>query len=105
MRFALVLGVWFAADASAIDLRNANVVVAVNAPSPERKAAAMLVDEIEKRTRIRLPVRNRWSGSTPAIALGQPQELQPELADHLPAVTPGAHGFRIESRGSAIVIA
>ena len=59
------------APASAIDLRSSVVVAPANLAGPEKKAVAMLVDEVEKRTRIRLPVNATWSGSGTAILVGQ----------------------------------
>jgi hypothetical protein len=95
-------------SAAAIDLKNATIIVSTNAPSPERKAAAMLAEEIEKRTRIRLPVTGRWDGANAAILLGQPSELQkiaPALAGRLIAPKPGIDGFRIQTEGPAILVA
>ena len=74
MRLACYVALALIAPAPAIDLKNATVVVSAGAPSPERKAAAMLVDEIEKRTRIRLPVAERRPGSGAAILVGPSRE-------------------------------
>ena len=93
MRLACYVALALTARAPAIDLKNATVVVSPNAPSPERKAAAMLVDEIERRTRIRLPVTERRPGSGAAILVG-PSREQPSVRD----------GFSIETRGTAIAV-
>src|SRR5437899_11333246 len=69
--FLLILFSSLVAPAAAIDLRSAVVVAPASLTGPEKKAAAMLVDEVEKRTRIRLPVGATWSGSGTAILLGQ----------------------------------
>src|SRR5205085_7347229 len=58
-----------AAPVAALDLRSAVVVAPAGLMGPEKKAAARLVDEIEKRTRIRLSVGATWSGLGTAILL------------------------------------
>jgi hypothetical protein len=83
----------------AMDLRDATIVAPSTLPSPERKAAAMLSDEIAKRTRIRIPVAER-AGSGPAILVGH----DPKEARLLPAV-PGADGYRVQTIGNTIVVA
>ncbi len=40
-----------------LDFRNATIVIPAGASTPERKAAAMLAEEIEKRTQLRLKVQ------------------------------------------------
>jgi hypothetical protein len=95
----------FALCASGADLRNAVIVVPASAPSPERKAAVMLAEEIEKRTRVRLPVKDFWTGSVPAILLGQSSELAPGLVAQMIPATPGADGYRVQSMVNAILIA
>jgi hypothetical protein len=108
LHLALMFGVGLALTAPAMDLRNAAVVVPASAPSPERKAAVMLVEEIEKRTRIRLRVADGWAGSKPVILLGQARELgqiAPELVDRLIAAVPGADGFRIQAQSDVILVA
>ncbi|HWZ30481.1 MAG TPA: hypothetical protein VNX18_04075 [Bryobacteraceae bacterium] len=83
----------------AMDLRNATIVAPSTLPSPERKAAAMLSDEIAKRTRIRIPVAER-AGSGPAILMGH----EPKEVRLLPAV-PGADGYRVQTLGNTIFVA
>lgn len=61
------MAVWPALSAS-LDLRQAVVVPVAGASKPEQKAAQMLVEEIEKRTQIRLPVSAQPAGK-PAIRL------------------------------------
>jgi len=63
----LLAGPW----AHAIDLKNATVVAPAGLSGPGKKAVAMLVDEVEKRTRIRLPVSERRAGTGPAIVVTQ----------------------------------
>jgi hypothetical protein len=53
------------------------VVTPATATRPEQKALAMLVDEIEKRTQVRLPAKTEWpEGDVPVIALGQADGLK-----------------------------
>src|SRR5262245_40689188 len=60
------------AKAPALDLSNAIVVAPPNLSTPEKKAVAMLVEEVEKRTQIRWQTSSAWPDSkTPVIALGQ----------------------------------
>jgi hypothetical protein len=92
-RLACCVALALTLRAPAIDLKNATVVVSSNAPSPERKAAAMLQDEIEKRTRIRLPVAEKPPGSGTAILLGQSRERS--LVQD---------GFRIETQSNTIAV-
>jgi hypothetical protein len=61
----------FVRPAAALDLRNAVVVPAPNLTGPEKRAVTMLVEEIEKRTRIRLPVSEQRPASGPAILVGE----------------------------------
>src|SRR5947209_7704518 len=51
-----------APHADALDLRKAVVMVPPNLSGPERKAALMLVEEVEKRTQIRWESRSAWKG-------------------------------------------
>jgi len=81
-----------AAWVRATDLKPAVVV----APS-HSKAAALLTDEVEKRTRIRLPIVSSKPASGPMIVLGQ---APPGLA-----VTPGADGYRIRNVAGTIYVA
>jgi hypothetical protein len=92
----------------ALDLKNAAIVVSPNAASPEGKAAAMLADEIEKRTRVRLKVMDRWTGAGPAILLGQEAEVRAigaKYAQALPAAVAGPDGYRVAEAGGAVVVA
>src|SRR4051794_19270250 len=52
-----------------LDLKTATIVPAANLSAPEKKAVTMLVEEIEKRTRLRLPVSDRKPASGPAIVV------------------------------------
>jgi len=92
-----------------LDLSQAVVLVDSASEGPERKAAEVLVEEVEKRTNIRLPVSSqRPPGDTPVILLGQVTAVQklsfldPDLANLLKKVQEfPTDGFRIytASRG------
>jgi len=56
------------AAAEEIDLTQASVVLSANATLREKKAAAMLLDEVEKRTEIRWPLATQASGITIRLA-------------------------------------
>jgi hypothetical protein len=51
------------------DFSHATVVLAGNATTPQKKAAQMLVEEIEKRTQLRLKISTQAPEATPAILL------------------------------------
>jgi hypothetical protein len=78
--------------AEAVNLRQATVVVSQRAGELERTAAQVLVEEVEKRTGLRLPVAETPTGAAPAITLtvegGQRQE-----------------GFRLAASKSGVEIA
>lgn len=60
------------APGGALDFRNAAIVIRPGATPPERAAARMLSEEIEKRTQLRLPVVHRSPESGPIIELTEP---------------------------------
>ena len=99
-----------AAPVAALDLRSAVVVAPAGLMGPEKKAAAMLVDEIEKRTRIRLAVGATWSGVGTAILLGQESAVAASaaggrrLAERLRPPQPGADGYRLQVIGGVILV-
>jgi hypothetical protein len=103
-----VLAALCAGAGLAIDLKTAIITIAPNASSPERKAAAMLRDEIAKRTRIRLKSGNHFIAPAPMIVLGTEAELRamaPELEGQLIAAAAGADGYRVQTIGHSVVIA
>src|ERR1051325_489943 len=85
-----------ASSLPALDLKNAVIVAPAGLSGPEKKVAPMLVEEIEKRTRLRLTVTDRAPASGPAISIGG----RPSI----PAV-PGADGYRIEVRNGSVLLA
>ncbi len=55
--------------AHAVDLKSATIVSAPNLTAQEKQAVVMLGDEIEKRTRIRLPIATAASGTASSVIL------------------------------------
>jgi hypothetical protein len=106
--FCAALGCLPAAPALAADLKSSVVVASASLTGPEMKAAGMLADEIEKRTRIRLPVTDRWSGSGAAILIGQESALRNvsrKLADRLMPAVSGAEGYRVQVIDGVVLVA
>jgi hypothetical protein len=65
------------ATVSALDLNNAVVLSAASIPGPEKKAITMLVEEVEKRTRIQWQrMAGDPSSNAVAIAIGTRPELE-----------------------------
>src|SRR5579864_1288275 len=87
----LLAGLLLAASAHALDLKNATVVASPNLSAREKQAVAMLVEEIEKRTRIRLTVAANAAG--PAIVV------------HLNSKIAPAEGYRVAVTGNLADIA
>ncbi len=68
-------------SAAAIDLHDAVVVVRSGVlPNAEKTAALVLIDEIEKRTGLRLPTSSTWPDNKPVIAIasGASTDARPE---------------------------
>src|SRR5260221_6933001 len=88
--------------AAALDLSHAVVVSPANASGPERQAAQMLVEEVQKRTHIRWAIQSAWpSSDAPMIALGKlvPQPAWPEHYTKQLRLNPNpnaAEGFQIQ---------
>ncbi len=94
------------------DLASAVVVTAAQASARERKAVQVLVEEIEKRTLVRLPQATAWPTETrPVIAVGRTGALPSPGRNAPPApssgTAPGPEGFRLHvasgSAGAAVV--
>ena len=81
-----------AAPAANLDFRNAAIVIPAGASVPERKAAAMLAEEIEKRTQLRLKVQT-VAASGAAFVLGRAGQVPAALA----GVPEKAEGFTLRS--------
>src|SRR5262249_13359854 len=82
-----------------VDLTSAVVVSPADLSSREKRAVAMLVEEVEKRSQVRWRTSESWpSDSTAVIVLGTPGSLSRLAA--APPLKPdrgplGAEGFRI----------
>lgn len=112
---ALVLGPAFgsrpiaAAEARGqIDLSGACLVLPGGLTAPEKKAAAMLIDEIGKRSQIRWPVAGQLPApGQPAVVLGPRTDLLrdfPALAPHLARGENLAEGYQIFSFAPGLVV-
>jgi hypothetical protein len=87
-------------DPSLVDLTRATIVTPPTLSVQERTAVRVLVEEVEKRTAIRLPVASRWPDDTlPAIGVGPlataSSWASAGLRGAAAAATPGAEGYRI----------
>jgi hypothetical protein len=61
-----------------VDLNNAIIVSAADAPPPERKAVQMLAEEVSKRTRLRWERETSWpTNDVPIVVVGSAASLQP----------------------------
>ncbi|SPE40355.1 conserved exported hypothetical protein [Candidatus Sulfopaludibacter sp. SbA3] len=90
-----------AASAQSVDLRHAAIVAPAGLTGAERKAAILLADEIEKRTRIRLPIIEQWP-SGPAIFTGR--EVPARFANRLIPPAAGAEGYRVQAVDGNILV-
>ena len=96
-----------ATSAAALDLKNAVVVAPPGLTAPEKKAAAMLVDEIARRTRIRLTVAETWSGARPAILVCRESGLGAlggNFAARLIPAAAGAEGYRLQITDGVVLV-
>jgi len=97
------------ANASAlIDLKGATIVTPTNLNVQERTAVRVLVEEVGKRTNVRLPVATTWPAeSVPVIAVGPlataQQWASAALRNVAAVAAPGREGFRlaVSSAGAA----
>ena len=99
----------FALPLAALDLTQAVVVAPAALDGAANKAVRSLVEEVEKRTAVRLPVGQSWpSDGAPAIAVGplaKAREFAGEFArDLASADKPGAEGYVMRTGDNAVVI-
>jgi hypothetical protein len=80
-----------ALTAAPLDFRGAAIVIPADASTPERKAATMLSQEIEKRTQLRLKIQSTQPASGPVFILGRAGQIQS------PAPPAKAEGFSLQS--------
>ena len=90
------------ADSPLINLTGATIVTPSTLTVPERTAVRVLVEEIEKRTTVRLTVSSQWpSGTVPVIGIGigplakASAWVAAGVPDAPPGPAPGAEGYRI----------
>ncbi len=87
------------AEVATLDLRDAVVVPPSARTGPEAEAVPMLLDELEKRTRIRWPRTGREPSGTRGVVIIETAERLPRrfprFAGFLPARVQGADGYRI----------
>ncbi len=81
--------------AANLDFRSAAIVISSNASAPERKAATMLSEEIEKRTQLRLKVQTR-AADGPEFVLGRAEQIK-SVAPRLAGAPDKAEGFSFRS--------
>jgi hypothetical protein len=89
-----------AADSTFVELATAVIVTPATLNLQERTAIRVLVEEVEKRTAIRLPVSARWPAETlPVIAVGPLSTASAWAAGGVtalpPAAVPGREGYRL----------
>jgi len=87
-------------DPSLVDLTRATIVTPSALSVQERTAVRVLVEEVEKRTGIRLPVAAQWpAGTVPAIAVGPLATASSWAGTGLraaaAAAAPGREGYRV----------
>ena len=97
------------APLSAMDLKTAVVVAPQNLNVQEKTAVAVLVDEVQKRTQMRLVVQNAMpAAGTPAIVVGTSANLvglAGSLMNRMVAPPKGPEGFRVQTVAGNVVIA
>jgi len=90
--------------AAPLDLSKAVVVSPPTLSGPEKKAIQVLIEEVEKRTQVRLPTASVWPAeSTPVIAVGPASALKSFAGKHAATLAAdrgvaGAEGYRIRVR-------
>lgn len=87
-------------DPSLIDISRATVVTPTKLSVQERTAVRVLIEEVEKRTNVRLPVATAWpADSVPVIAVGPLATSSTWAAAALrkagTAAAPGREGYRV----------
>jgi hypothetical protein len=92
-------------DPSLVDLTRATIVTPPNLSVQERTAVRVLVEEVAKRTNVRLPVATQWPAATvPAIAVGPlataSRWVGAGLRGGASAGTPGREGYRVALNAS-----
>ena len=94
-----------APDPSLVDITQATVVTPATLSLQERTAVRVLVEEVAKRTNVRLPVVTQWpAGPVPAIAVGPAATASSWAGAGLrgapSAAAPGREGYRVTLNAS-----
>src|SRR3954453_4423802 len=99
---AVLLTFASALTAATIDLRQAVVVVRPgDLPAAEKTAATVLVEEVERRSGIRLPIATSWPTDRIAIAItGLPNA--PSWGRTVPAPPAPPESFRLRAEDRAV---
>lgn len=85
-----------------VDLAHAVVVTPPDRPEPERRAIQMLVEEVERRTRLRWPVAHAWPvGDAPVVMVGREADLAPLSPPSVEARAVGPEGYRLATAPAA----
>ena len=89
-----------AGDSSLIDISQATVVTPAKLSLQERTAVRVLIEEVQKRTNVRMPVATTWpADSVPVIAVGPLQTsatwAAPGLRKAGTPAAPGREGYRL----------
>src|SRR4051812_14450582 len=92
-----------------LDLKNAVVVTPQNSTLQEKTAITVLVEEVQKRTQMKLAVQNAMPASgTPAIVVGTSAKLAGIAGASLgrmAAAPRGDEGFRVQAVDGNVVVA
>jgi len=104
---ALLVSWW--TPLTALDLKNAVVVTPPNATLQEKTAVAVLVEEVQKRTQMKLPLRNAMpAGGTPAIVVGTSAKLAGVAGApvaRMIGAPRGDEGFRVQAIDGNVIVA
>ena len=92
-------------DPSLVDVTRATIVTPSNLSVQERTAVRVLVEEVAKRTNVRMPIATQWPAATvPAIAVGPLATASGWAGAGLRGVasagTPGREGYRVALNAS-----
>ena len=103
------LGMSLCAPLAALDLKNAAVVTPQNPTLQEKTAVTVLVEEVFKRTQIKLPLQSSMPASgTPAILVGTSAKLSglaPTMLNRMASAPSGEEGFRAQVLDGNVVVA
>jgi hypothetical protein len=100
----LVTAAAWNASAATLDFRNAVIVIPADASMPEKKAAVMLAEEIEKRTQLRLKVETHAAAGA-AFILGRTNQIKALGAGPLSGMPDQPEGFTLASSSTGAAVA